>query len=57
MLGSESDRDSESHLTEEQLQIMATETYFRNRAKDYHRRYYGHCNTSTDIKEANFFGR
>lgn len=33
------------------------EPYLRNKAKDYHQRYYGHCNTSTDIKEANFFGR
>jgi len=24
---------------------------------DYNRRYCGHCNTTTDIKEANFFGR
>lgn len=24
---------------------------------DYYRRYCGHCNTTTDIKEANFFGR
>ena len=23
---------------------------------DYNRRYCGHCNTTTDIKEANFFG-
>lgn len=35
---------------------IAFEKYFCNQAKDYHRRYYGHCNTSTDIKEANFFG-
>ncbi|KAL5236457.1 hypothetical protein ACI65C_003867 [Semiaphis heraclei] len=40
----------------EQTQKINVEKYFRNRAKDYDRRYYGHCNTSTDIKEANFFG-
>jgi WD and tetratricopeptide repeat-containing protein 1 len=33
------------------------EPYLRKKANDYHQRYYGHCNTSTDIKEANFFGR
>lgn len=41
----------------EQAQKINVEKYFRNQAKDYDRRYYGHCNTSTDIKEANFFGR
>jgi len=41
----------------ERAQKITFEKYFRNQAKDYHRRYYGHCNTSTDIKEANFFGR
>lgn len=25
-------------------------------AKDYKDRFVGHCNTTTDIKEANFFG-
>lgn len=27
------------------------------RSYDYQFRYCGHCNTTTDIKEANFFGR
>ncbi|XP_022183506.1 WD and tetratricopeptide repeats protein 1-like isoform X2 [Myzus persicae] len=40
----------------ERAQKITFEKYFRNQAMDYHRRYYGHCNTSTDIKEANFFG-
>lgn len=40
-----------------QAQRMMLEEYLRGQAKDYYRRYYGHCNTSTDIKEANFFGR
>ncbi|XP_025190600.1 WD and tetratricopeptide repeats protein 1-like [Melanaphis sacchari] len=40
----------------EQTQKKTFEKYFSSRSKDYHRRYYGHCNTSTDIKEANFFG-
>lgn len=29
----------------------------RERSFDYKHRYCGHCNTTTDIKEANFFGR
>lgn len=29
----------------------------RERSYDYQFRYCGHCNTTTDIKEANFFGR
>lgn len=29
----------------------------RERSYDYKFRYCGHCNTTTDIKEANFFGR
>lgn len=36
---------------------ITMEGYFRNKAYDYQQRYYGHCNTSTDIKEANFFGK
>lgn len=33
------------------------ENELRNDAYDYTERYCGHCNTTTDIKEANFFGR
>ncbi|XP_072153269.1 WD and tetratricopeptide repeats protein 1 isoform X2 [Bemisia tabaci] len=29
---------------------------WRQKAFDYEKRYLGHCNTATDIKEANFFG-
>lgn len=29
---------------------------FRSEALDYEQRFCGHCNTTTDIKEANFFG-
>lgn len=31
--------------------------YWRNDARDYHKRFIGHCNTKTDIKEANYFGQ
>lgn len=30
--------------------------YWRSLARDYKERFVGHCNTKTDIKEANFFG-
>lgn len=33
------------------------ERIWRSSAYDYETRYIGHCNTTTDIKEANFFGR
>jgi WD and tetratricopeptide repeat-containing protein 1 len=33
------------------------EQIWRAEANDYEARFCGHCNTTTDIKEANFFGR
>ena len=33
------------------------ERMWRGEASDYEARFCGHCNTTTDIKEANFFGR
>ncbi|KAK9497265.1 hypothetical protein O3M35_004617 [Rhynocoris fuscipes] len=36
--------------------ISSKEYAWRENAKDYMLRFYGHCNTTTDIKEANFFG-
>uniref|UniRef100_A0A182VY85 WD and tetratricopeptide repeats protein 1 n=1 Tax=Anopheles minimus TaxID=112268 RepID=A0A182VY85_9DIPT len=32
------------------------EKYWRSMSLDYEQRYIGHCNTKTDIKEANYFG-
>ena len=43
------DRDSSSNLT-------SNEKLWRTQYWDYTSRYCGHCNTTTDIKEANFFG-
>jgi len=40
-----------------QGQKIIFEKYFRNQAKDYHRRYIGQCNFFTHNKEVNFFGR
>uniref|UniRef100_A0A8B9VUN6 WD and tetratricopeptide repeats 1 n=2 Tax=Anas TaxID=8835 RepID=A0A8B9VUN6_9AVES len=37
--------------------ISEDEMVLRERSYDYKFRYCGHCNTTTDIKEANFFGR
>jgi len=37
-------------------QLSEKETNWRSEAKDYKLRFAGHCNTTTDIKEANFFG-
>ncbi|XP_077432868.1 WD and tetratricopeptide repeats protein 1 isoform X2 [Vanacampus margaritifer] len=36
--------------------IPEDELVFREQSMDYKHRYCGHCNTTTDIKEANFFG-
>lgn len=52
------DNDNSSAVrTEELADISAKEMLWREAAKDYILRFYGHCNTTTDIKEANFFGR
>jgi len=49
-------KDDEDGAKFRQIEKIYFEGYFRSQAKDYSHRYYGHCNTSTDIKEANFFG-
>ncbi|XP_043477036.1 WD and tetratricopeptide repeats protein 1 [Leptopilina heterotoma] len=36
--------------------ISPSENHWRHDAKDYKQRFCGHCNTTTDIKEVNFFG-
>ena len=40
-----------------ELQISNPEKLWRDNAFDFEHRYCGHCNATTDIKEANFFGR
>lgn len=37
--------------------ISSQESWWRSNAWDYDHRFCGHCNTTTDIKEANFFGK
>jgi WD and tetratricopeptide repeat-containing protein 1 len=39
------------------VSISDQETCWRALALDYEARFCGHCNTTTDIKEANYFGR
>ncbi|KAL9916906.1 WD and tetratricopeptide repeats protein 1 isoform X1 [Glossina fuscipes] len=38
------------------LELSDDEFYWRSKAKDYSLRFVGHCNITTDIKEANYFG-
>ncbi len=40
-----------------ELQVSGAEKLWRKNACDFEHRYCGHCNATTDIKEANFFGR
>ncbi|KAF6205167.1 hypothetical protein GE061_019334 [Apolygus lucorum] len=49
---------SEKDSTEfgEYVDVCSKESEWRESATDYNMRFYGHCNTTTDIKEANFFG-
>lgn len=39
------------------IQISEYEQEWRRNTIDYKMRFCGHCNTTTDIKEANFFGK
>ncbi|XP_034181101.2 WD and tetratricopeptide repeats 1 [Osmia lignaria lignaria] len=47
-------RDNDTNQT--MLQISEYEQEWRRNTIDYKMRFCGHCNTTTDIKEANFFG-
>ncbi|KAI0228941.1 WD and tetratricopeptide repeats protein 1 [Lamellibrachia satsuma] len=49
-------RDGRTSSPRSQDSISEQETTWRNAAADYKQRFCGHCNTTTDIKEANFFG-
>uniref|UniRef100_A0A336M5V5 CSON010588 protein n=1 Tax=Culicoides sonorensis TaxID=179676 RepID=A0A336M5V5_CULSO len=42
--------------TTDPIEISENEKLWRSTARDYKERFVGHCNTKTDIKEANFFG-
>ncbi|XP_076670185.1 WD and tetratricopeptide repeats 1 isoform X2 [Andrena cerasifolii] len=50
------DSGRESDVSQSMLQISDYEKEWRRNTIDYKMRYCGHCNTTTDIKEANFFG-
>ncbi|CAD7011588.1 WD and tetratricopeptide repeats protein 1 [Ceratitis capitata] len=47
--------NEQSHYTF--IERTDAEYQWRSKAKDYSKRYVGHCNTTTDIKEANYFGK
>jgi len=49
-------KSSAKQNTEEALTVHESEVHMQSTAYDYTMRYCGHCNTTTDIKEANFFG-
>ena len=54
--GKNSGPDESLRLRREVI-LSEQEKKWREEACDYRQRYCGHCNTTTDIKEANFFGR
>ncbi|VDO94965.1 unnamed protein product [Soboliphyme baturini] len=56
-IDSEEQDDSGSELSNHQRAISDQEVAFREMSSDYAVRFCGHCNTTTDIKEANFFGK
>lgn len=49
------ERNEDDRLPEKM--ISEHEKLLRLQAWDYERRFLGHCNTTTDIKEANFLGK
>lgn len=52
------DEDTDEEMSDGQKPLKATqqEKLWQTRAYDYNQRFCGHCNTTTDIKEANFIG-
>ena len=56
--GDSEDRSSHNGRTKQKKmpQFHDNEIQYQDKAFDYTERYCGHCNTTTDIKEANFFG-
>ena len=54
--GSENEETSEV-ITEDTSPFEETIHQLKSSATDFKQRFCGHCNTTTDIKEANFFGR
>lgn len=48
--------DPQSPVRRKSFPISDQETIWRDLACDHESRFCGHCNTTTDIKEANFFG-
>lgn len=53
---SSNDGGSPSKVTKRNPGLSEYEKEYKLQAVDYEQRFCGHCNTTTDIKEANFFG-
>ena len=51
------ENSSNSYKNENVEHFLKAMSEARSRATDFKLRFSGHCNTTTDIKEANFFGR
>ena len=51
------DSENQSNSDEKLLPYQKELEKLRSHATDFKLRFCGHCNTTTDIKEANFFGR
>lgn len=56
-LENKSDSDDESEPRHAEQKVSEMEKIWRSESIDYKLFFCGHCNTTTDIKEANFFGR
>lgn len=56
VLKSNDNQKDESNKRTENI-LSDVEKQLRNEARDYESRFVGHCNTTTDIKEANFLGK
>jgi WD and tetratricopeptide repeat-containing protein 1 len=50
-------RSSKNGHSKPRDSLSEQEATWQSSASDYNLRFCGHCNTTTDIKEANFFGR
>ncbi|GAB6027757.1 WD and tetratricopeptide repeats [Chamberlinius hualienensis] len=55
-LSTNTESDNRSPVTERRTKLSELEDRWRSAAYDYETRFCGHCNTTTDIKEANYFG-
>ncbi|XP_043265307.1 WD and tetratricopeptide repeats protein 1-like isoform X2 [Colletes gigas] len=50
------DSGRDHYMNQSVIQVSEYEQAWQHNTIDYKMRFYGHCNTTTDIKEVNFFG-